>query len=146
MRGVVDRLARVFAERDAELQVAFDQLEQLGWPPGRLVLSNGPLSLVRPWSGNSGGVQEILIRRGPESPRDLPVFRAIHEIAGDRVRLCFGWMVPPEQLPAPGAHTLERARHDEARWERHALCDGVVEDERPIAVHDDCVEYEVERA
>lgn len=129
--GVVSALVAFQREYEAELQVAFDALFELGWPPGRLILESGPISVNRDYT--------LLIKRGIETANDIPVFRVRTAIGGGSLRYWCGWTIPPEHLPIPSPQTIKMGELVEASWKRGCLGDGLYEDERPIASGRECV-------
>lgn len=125
MSDVVSVVAAFQREYEAELQVAFDQLAEIGWPPGRLILESGPIGVNRDYT--------ILIKRGIEMAGDMPVFKVRTAIGGGALRYWAGWIIPPDRLPEPHADTIKRGELAEASWKRSTLADGWIEDERPIS-------------
>jgi hypothetical protein len=121
-RLITSALVAFQREYEAELQVAFDKLSDLGWPPGRLILASSPVGVNRSY--------QILIKHGIEMSNDMPVFMVKTAIGGGSLRYWCGWMLPPEHLPVPSPRTVEMGELAEASWKRRAFVDGATEDER----------------
>lgn len=129
-----EALAAFTREYEAEIDVAWDRLSELGWPPGAFVLERRDLPNKSSPNAPAGATNQValILRKGVETPVDLELFRVVIAIGGGALRYWCGWLVPLEHLPLPSKETLAKARLDESRWTRTTLKDGFVEDERPI--------------